>query len=308
MRHVNSIDALALDACELTIGSFDGIHKGHRQLIRQMLDAAQAQVLPTTVLSFFPHPSVVLRGRKPAFYLSSPDEKAERLGALGVDYVINQLFDVELSRLHAAEFLDWIQDRLHPKGLWVGPDFALGYQREGDIAYLKSVAKARDFRVHVVDPALIDGDVVSSTRIRQALRAGDVGLAGRLMGAPFSVPGDFSQLRPTPHDMEVVTLSLEISEERACPVEGLYAGRLESEDEDIPLLIHVRHAPQADDDDPRPSQVDVFLRAQLQPRYREARLAFIERIGPAVSSPLAETSLADGLRAAQELQNPNESV
>ncbi len=299
MRHVDSIDALSVEACELTIGSFDGIHMGHRELIRQMLGSAQAEGLPTTVLSFFPHPSVVLRGRKPAFYLSSPDEKAARLGALGVDFVINQRFDLELSHLHAAEFLDWICLRLNPKGLWVGPDFALGYRREGDIPYLRSVAGERGFRLRVVEPALVDGDVVSSTRIRQALRNGDVALAERLLGAPFSLPGDLGGFHPASQNPQVATLNLDVSEERACPSEGLYVGRLETDDEARPVLIHVRHAPQSDDDDPRPSEMDIYLRPDSEGSFSKARLAFVERLGPAVSLPLTEQALAQGLRAAQ---------
>lgn len=305
MRHVDSIDALSLAACELTIGSFDGIHMGHRQLVGQMLDTSRAEDVPTTVLSFFPHPSVVLRGRKPAFYLSSPDEKAQRLGELGVDYVINQRFDLELSHLRAAQFLDWIHDRLHPKGLWVGPDFALGYQREGNIAYLGSVAAERGFRLHVVEPALVDGVAVSSTRIRQALRDGDVALAGRLLGAPFSLPGEFRGFKAADQDPQVSRLSLEVSEERACPRMGIYAGRLGSAGVGPPALVHVRHAPQSDDDDPRPSEVDIYLPGAAAPSG--TRLMFIDHLGPAGALPLPKADLTQALRAAQEIFNQGDA-
>ncbi len=308
MRHVNSIDALTLDACELTIGSFDGIHRGHRKLIRQMLAAAQAENLPTTVLSFFPHPSVVLRGSKPAFYLSSPDEKAQRLGMLGVDYVINQRFDLELSHLSAAAFLDWIDGRLHPKGLWVGPDFALGYRREGDITYLKSVAGERGFRLHVIEPAMLDGDVVSSTRVRVALRSGELALAGRLLGAAFTLPGDFDGFHPAAQDPDLLTLSMDVSEERACPSEGLYAGRLETDDGRQPALIHVRHAPSSDDDHPRTSEMDVFLPPATPWSEAGARLAFLNRVGPATPSPLPKAALRRWLDAAVQKQEPRDTA
>jgi riboflavin kinase/FMN adenylyltransferase len=306
MRHVDSIDALSLDACELTIGSFDGIHLGHRELIHLMLREARAENLPTTVLSFFPHPSVVLRGSKPAFYLSSPDEKAKRLGILGVDNVINQRFDLELSHLRAAAFLDWIESRLHPKGLWVGPDFALGYRREGDISYLESAAGERGFRLHVVQPALIDGEVVSSTRIRQALRAGEVATAWRLLGAPFSLPGDFGAPILAEQDPGIETFRLEISEERACPSLGLYAGRLEAEDMRPPALIHVRHAPQSDDDYPRPSELDVFVAADAEWSAGEARLAFLQRLGPASPARLPKDALARWLPEALQFRSSDE--
>jgi riboflavin kinase/FMN adenylyltransferase len=308
MRHVDSIDALSLDGCELTIGSFDGIHLGHRELIHQMLREARAENLPTTVLSFFPHPSVVLRGSKPAFYLSSPDEKARRLGALGIDHVINQRFDLELSHLKADAFLDWIESRLHPKGLWVGPDFALGYRREGDISFLASAAGERGFRLHVVEPALIDGEVVSSTRIRRALRAGEVATAWRLLGAPFSLPGEIGAQSPDGHDPDDGRFSLEVSEERACPSGGLYAGRLEAQDVQLPALIHVRHAPQSDDDDPRPSALDIFISPDAVWSPGKARLAFLKRLGPAASTRLSENSLARWLPEALQFQSSDHTA
>jgi riboflavin kinase/FMN adenylyltransferase len=290
MKHVDSIDALSLDACELTIGSFDGIHVGHRQLVREMRRSAEQAGLPTTVLSFFPHPSVVLRGRKPAFYLSSPAEKAEMLGDLSVDYVINQPFDVELSRLRAATFLDWIEEQLHPKALWVGPDFALGHRREGNQAYLRAAAAERGFQLHVVEPSMVDGEVVSSTRIRQALRAGDITLANRLLGAPFGLPCRFDGFEPAPQDSSVRTFRLEISEERACPREGVYGGRLVGGSDQEDVLVHVVLAPDSDDD-PKPSQIDVYLSPGSEPSAAWSRLTFGERLGDSARSPLPKSAL-----------------
>jgi riboflavin kinase/FMN adenylyltransferase len=296
LHHVDSIDALSLDGCELTIGSFDGIHVGHRQLIRQMRQSALDENLPTTVLSFFPHPSVVLRGRKPAFYLSSPDEKARLLGELGVDYVINQRFDLELSKLSAATFLDWIEVRLHPRGLWVGPDFALGYQREGDIAYLRSAAETQGFRLHVVEPSQVAGEAVSSTRIRQALRAGDVARANQLLGAPFSLPAPVGDVQPTAPDSPFGVIRLDIPEERACPSEGVYAGRLETGVGRRPALAHVLRSPGSDESS-QASQIDLYLPLTTQKADAHTRLAFLERLGPGSSPPLPDNDLDRYFRA-----------
>jgi riboflavin kinase/FMN adenylyltransferase len=269
-------------------------------LVRQMRASAQAEDLPTTVLSFFPHPSVVLHGWKPAFYLSSPEEKANRLGELGVDYVINQRFDLDLSHLRAAAFLDWIEDRLHPKGLWVGPDFALGYRREGDIAYLETASRARGFHLHVVEPARVGGEVVSSTRIRKALWAGDMAVVNRLLAAPFSLPVDGDGFHPSSQDQNVLMASQQVSRERACPSTGLYAGRVETEGGGTRALAHVVHAPESQADS-RPSEIDIYLPAGSQWKAADARLAFLKRLSSAAVAPLPAAELAQHLQAIADL-------
>ncbi len=277
MRHANSIDSLNLDDCELTIGSFDGVHLGHRQLIGRMLEAARTAGRPAAVLSFFPHPSVVLRGSKPTFYLSSPEDKARVLAGLGVDYVINQTFDAALSKRSAADFLDWIGSRLHQSGLWVGPDFALGHRREGDVAYLRAAGPARGFELHIVEPLRLAGEVVSSTRVRDALRAGEVGWARILLGEAFSLP---LRLRPeeAPNVPEGVwAAQAEISEERACPRLGWYAARLSLGEVSQPALAHVVRAPVAGGP-VEPSLIQVLADGETPaPKGAAARLAFVDR-------------------------------
>jgi riboflavin kinase/FMN adenylyltransferase len=277
MLHVDSIDSLSLADCELTIGAFDGVHLGHRQLIARMLTAARAAGRPAAVLSFFPHPSVVLRGWKPAFYLSSPEEKANTLAGLGVDYVVNQTFDAELSRRSAGDFLDWIGIRLHPLGLWVGPDFALGHRREGDIAYLERAAPTRGFELHIVEPLILAGEVVSSTRIRQALWSGEVGWARVLLGEAFSLPVRLNPVETPAALSGIWEARSQVSEERACPKAGWYAARLTLEGAEHPALAHVVHAP-TEGGPAQPSIIDVLIEpGPPAARGAAARLAFIDR-------------------------------
>ena len=132
MRHVQDLSEVQLERSSLTIGSFDGVHLGHQDLLERMVKRASQADLPVVVLSFFPHPSVVLRERTPAFYITSPDEKAELLGVEGADYVISQSFDLELSKVEASEFLDRLATQLGFVDLWAGEDFALGHQRRGN--------------------------------------------------------------------------------------------------------------------------------------------------------------------------------
>ena len=107
MRHTTSLQELKLDQpSALTIGAFDGVHRGHQALIGEMVAAAHSIGRAAVVLTFFPHPSVVLRGRRPSFYLSSPEEKAEYLAALGVDDMLTHPFDRSVSEIPASEFVE----------------------------------------------------------------------------------------------------------------------------------------------------------------------------------------------------------
>src|SRR5437870_5106628 len=107
MRHVTSLEELQLGRpAALAIGAFDGVHRGHQALIGALVADAHANDRSAVVLTFFPHPSVVLRGRRPSFYLSSPEEKVAYLSALGVDNVVTHPFDKAVSNITATEFVD----------------------------------------------------------------------------------------------------------------------------------------------------------------------------------------------------------
>lgn len=223
MLQYNDLKALSLPSCELSIGSFDGIHLGHQEIIRQMREGAADRQAPVVVLTFFPHPSVVLRGRRPAFYITSPEEKAQILGEFGVDVVITQTFDKALSRVSAADFLDQLTESLHFRGLWVGEDFAVGHGREGNVRYLESASQARGFNLHIVPPVQYDGEIVSSTRVREALRAGDVSRVANYLGRPFLIPGTVTRGVGRGRQLGIPTANLEIWDERAYPGPGVYA-------------------------------------------------------------------------------------
>ncbi len=223
MEHLHSLQGANLDGCRLTIGAFDGVHRGHQKILKTMEESPDGSDLPRVVLTFFPHPSVVLHGRRPSFYLTNPEEKAALLGEMGVDFVVTVPFDVDLSEIGAEEFVDRLRRRLGMKSLWVGPDFALGHQREGNVSYLREAGKAKGFDVRVVEPLRISGEVVSSTRIREALRSGDVARAARYLGRWFEIPGTVSHGAGRGKDLGIPTANLEVWEERAYPRKGVYS-------------------------------------------------------------------------------------
>lgn len=223
MQHTNDLTSLQFEACELTIGSFDGVHVGHQKLVSEMATDAHDRDLPTVVLTFFPHPSVVLRGRQPSFYISTPDEKASLLGELGVDYVITKEFDRDVSRITAVEFLTMLREHLGFKHLWIGEDFALGHRRVGNRHFLKQSSEEFGFELHIFPPVLMSGEVVSSTRVREALRSGDVARVERYLGRPFVIPGVVIEGANRGKGLGFPTANISTWEERAYPRKGVYA-------------------------------------------------------------------------------------
>ncbi|HET7009732.1 MAG TPA: bifunctional riboflavin kinase/FAD synthetase [Anaerolineales bacterium] len=278
MSHVRDLSDLTLPESALTIGSFDGLHLGHQALIRAMLAQAAEMDLPGVVLTFYPHPSVVLRGRKPAFYITPPEEKAARLLGMGVDHVITQTFDEALSRVTAAEFLDRLIRQLGMRSLWVGEDFALGHEREGNRAFLRRAAAERGFELHVFPPVLVEGEVVSSTRVREALRAGDVARVAVYLGRPFALTGRVVPGARRGQQLGFPTANLNVPDDQAYPGRGVYACYALVGDERLQAVTNVGLRPTFDDALPAPIVETHLLDVQLDLYHREIRLEFIERL------------------------------
>lgn len=247
MQHLRDINAVQLDASALTIGSFDGVHLGHQALIEHLVSAANEKRIPSVVLTFYPHPSVVLHGRRPSFYITSPEEKAAKLGDMGVEFVITQKFDESLSLIKALDFLQWLKTYLQFRELWVGENFALGYKREGDVGYLNGISEELAFELHVVPPVFIDGEIISSTRVREALRTGDVARVAGYLGQPFMLRGAVVSGLGRGEKLGIPTANLRIWEEMAYPGAGVYACFAKVGEEIFESVVNIGVRPTFDD-------------------------------------------------------------
>jgi riboflavin kinase/FMN adenylyltransferase len=248
MQHLHHIDALHLDASAVTIGSFDGVHLGHQALIQKLVTAAHKNRIPSVVLTFYPHPSVVLHGRRPSFYITSPEDKATRLGQLGVEYVVTQKFDTSLSLIKAFDFLQWLKRNFHFQELWVGENFAFGHKREGDVGYLSGVSEELAFDLHVVPPVFIDGEIISSTRVREALRSGNVSRVSRYLGQDFILRGAVIPGAGRGTELGIPTANLDIWEELAYPRAGVYACMAKVDGRIFKAVVNIGVRPTFDDD------------------------------------------------------------
>jgi riboflavin kinase/FMN adenylyltransferase len=208
----------------VTIGSFDGVHRGHQALIKQMRASALRAGRATVVVTFFPHPSVVL-GRVQPFYLTSPEEKLVQINQSGVDWLIELPFTTATAQTRAATFVNQLQQHTRLRELWIGHDFALGYQREGNAEFLAQLGRERGFTVHTLEPLTNDGEIISSSNIRAALRAGDVAHAAHLLGRPFRVSGKVVPGDGRGRTIGIPTANLAAWSEHALPANGVYACR-----------------------------------------------------------------------------------
>ena len=218
----------------LTIGNFDGIHLGHQALLRTLLEQARQDPSGralSALLTFDPHPVTVLRPGTEHAILTTPEERMELAGALGVQVGIIQPFTLELAQLEAREFVGLLKRHLGLAGLVTGPDFALGKGRSGTLDVLRALGQEMGFRVTVVQPVTVTGEdgqphEVRSFHIRQLLRQGDVTSATRMLGRHYRVPGRVVAGDRRGRAIGVPTANLEpIPPQRLLPGDGVYATR-----------------------------------------------------------------------------------
>ncbi len=171
------------------IGAFDGLHLGHQALLRRAGERARALGVPMVAVGFEPLPREVF-AHPPRPRLMLPGAKLAGLKQLGADCTGLLRFDAQLAEMPAEAFVrTLLSERLRVREVWVGPDFRFGHKRGGDIHTLQRLGRALGFDAGAIEPVLLDGERVSSTRIREALRIGDFDAAKRMLGRPYAIGG-----------------------------------------------------------------------------------------------------------------------
>ena len=174
----------------LTLGVFDGLHLGHQLIMKTVVDRARAAGAVPTVITFEPHPRAVLHPESAPPLLQTLDQKIEAMGVLGIEQTIVIRFDQAFSQILAEDFLrKVVVDRLHAKEVYLGRGFYFGHNREGNIDLLRTMSARLGFVADEVPEVRLRGKRIGSTRIREALLAGRVNLARRLLGRPYGVEG-----------------------------------------------------------------------------------------------------------------------
>ncbi len=207
----------------LTLGNFDGVHRGHQALLRRVVDRAQARRATAVVYTFHPHPLKVLN---PAFcppLLTAFEERAARIAAEGVDALVWARFDRDYAAQEPEDFVRrTLAGALNAVDLWVGPDFVFGRDRRGTIELLRGLGGELGFSVEILPAFALEGQVVSSTRIRQAVAEGDFETAQHLLGRPYTLHGPVVRGEGRGHGLGFPTANVLVREE-CLPPPGVYA-------------------------------------------------------------------------------------
>jgi riboflavin kinase/FMN adenylyltransferase len=174
----------------VALGNFDGFHKGHQAVVGRAVARARAEGRPALVATFDPHPMRYFRPDSPWFRLTTMDQRARLLEAAGVDAMFVFHFDEEFAALSPQRFVtEWLVERIGAAGVVTGEDFTFGRNRGGGVALLAALGAEHGFAAEAVPPVREDGETISSSRIREALRAGDCETAARLLTRPFAIEG-----------------------------------------------------------------------------------------------------------------------
>ncbi|HCB01724.1 MAG TPA: bifunctional riboflavin kinase/FMN adenylyltransferase [Anaerolineae bacterium] len=231
MKHYHSLEEANLKNSYLTIGVFDGVHRGHRQIITKLVDDAHAKNSPAVVLTFDPHPASVLTGKEIRL-LTTPDERALILDSLDVDVVITQRFTRDLSTATAFEYMSSLKQTVGLSHLLIGYDFALGKGREGNAPRLTEIGKELNYTVEVI-PALSDESgvissteirkLISSTEIRKLISVGNVSEATKLLGYEYPLGGIVIHGAGRGKQINFPTANIDYPQGKATPSNGIYA-------------------------------------------------------------------------------------
>ena len=206
-----------------TIGVFDGVHRGHQHLLRTLREEAASRGAGSAAVTLREHPVTVLRPEVSVSYVCSLEERLALLGR-EVDLVLPLTFDRELSMLRPGEFVTLLRTALDLQGLVVGPDFAMGHNREGTVPVLRVLGSEMDFSLHAVEALdLEELGMVSSTAVRRALDDGRVEEAARLLGRPFALSGVVEAGQGRGRGLGFPTANLSVDALLTVPGDGVYA-------------------------------------------------------------------------------------
>lgn len=309
-NHFLSFDEIRLENAWATIGMFDGVHLGHQAILKPLVEQAHAAGNPAVVVTFFPHPIVVLRGVNDEIYLTSPEERARLIHDLGVDAVVTLAFDRALASLSAEEFVAKMKTALGLRQLWVGGDFALGRNRQGDTGVLRALGAKMGYELHVIEDvrtANNDGVRISSSAIRGLVRQGQVREATQMLGRPYALEGGIIHGDGRGKMLGFPTANIGYWPGKVMPAYGVYATWLWVDGQRLPSVSSVGVRPTFDPPGSPPRVEAYVIDYEGDLYHRVARLEFLRYLRPELRFDSAQTLIAqmnvDTLNAREVLAN-----
>ncbi|WP_034042150.1 bifunctional riboflavin kinase/FAD synthetase [Wocania ichthyoenteri] len=224
MKTKRNLNTLPDKPTVVTIGTFDGVHIGHQKIVKRLINAGKLEGLKSVILTFFPHPRMVLQKDSSIKLINTIDERHAILDALGLDYLLIKKFTKEFSRLSAEDFVKQILvDKLHAKKVIIGYDHRFGRNRNADIEDLKRFGNTYNFEVEEISAQDINDVAVSSTKIRKALNDGDIARANMFLGYAFMITGAIVKGKGLGRQLGFSTANIKVEEDyKLIPKYGSY--------------------------------------------------------------------------------------
>jgi len=223
----------------VTVGVFDGVHLGHISLIKELARRASDKKFVSTVVTFWPNPQGIISPAIKVPFLTNPHQRAALLKECGVELVVTLPFTQRLASLKAEGFISLLIENLRMRGLVVGPDFALGKSRQGNIELLKQLGYKHGFDLVVMPPLEINGTAISSSAIRKALFKGDMETVKQMTGRDFSLCGKVVKGDGRGVSLGFATANLDLDPSQAIPADGVYIARSYPENEPCDSLVNI---------------------------------------------------------------------
>ena len=239
----------SINACVLSQGTFDGVHKGHQKVLQSLVDTARTLNLPSVLLTFHPHPRSVVKTHTDKIELiNSIEEKAERILNIGVDYVLVLEFTTEISQLSPEQFVTEILiSKLNIKNILVGYDHRFGKNRSGGFQELLLLSSSFNFDVEEIEAKEVDEIVISSTQIRKHLKNGDIEKANDLLGYHYPITGTVIHGNKNGRTLGFPTANISITEkDKLTPKTGAYVGHTVVNGKSYPSMINIGYRPTID--------------------------------------------------------------
>lgn len=304
---VKALKRVHYDRSWVSIGSFDGVHLGHQSLIRELVNSAHREGTAAVVITFSPHPAVFFKRVPLAHNLTGPGEREGLLLALGIDQVITIDFDQQFADLTARDFMGQLKEALGITHLLAGDNFALGKDRSGDISSLRELGTELGFSVDIFPPTRIEGEIISSSRIRKYLTEGQISRANACLGRSFSLEGKVVHGEHRGHSLGFPTANLDLPQDRLLPARGVYACKARVDEKTYMAVTNIGVRPTFDDPLPSPRVEPHLLNLQDDLYGKQLKLEFIEylRAEKAFDTPgdLVEQVNRDIQLAREMLQN-----
>ena len=270
-----------LKASWLTIGIFDGVHRGHQHIMATLTQGAHASGVPAVAITFDPHPATILAG-VPMPRLTTPEEKHQLLTNLGVDHVIVLPFNQHIANMGALEFITATHQRLHFSQLITGHDFALGRGREGNHTLISTIGQTLGFSQTLLSAIEEDGSVISSTNIRNAVTTGAFGSVTTWLGRPYNLSGPVVHGDGRGRTINIPTSNVNFPAEKVLPAPGVYACVVEVSGQTHYAVANFGFRPTFSQAAPQPRLEAHLLDFSGDLYGQHMQVEFIQRIRPEV--------------------------